>query len=120
MGSIFHTVFPWKVGACSLASGHALPLAILLFAAAAPWAPTTLTFFSTAALAVLRVVGPLVAVHVAVGGEGLSADLAGEGPLPRVDQHVAVQGAEGGEHLTTQAAVVHLRLACERKPLEKT
>ena len=51
-----------------------------------------------------------MAVHVAVGGEGLSADLAGEGPLPRVDQHVAVQGAEGGEHLSTQAAVVHLGL----------
>jgi hypothetical protein len=65
-----------------------------------------------ATIAVLLIVGSLVAVHVAIGGEGLAADLAREGSLPGVDEHVAVQGAEGGEHLAAQAAVVHLRLAC--------
>ncbi len=62
------------------------------------------------AVAILLIVSTLVAVHVAIGGEGLTADLAREGSLPRVDQHVAVQRAEGREHLPTQAAVVHFCL----------
>ena len=55
--------------------------------------------------------GPGVPVHVPVGGEGLSAHLAGEWPLPAVDQHVPVEAAEGGQHLTAEAAVIHLGLA---------
>ena len=51
-----------------------------------------------------------MAVHVTVGGEGLTTNLAGERPLPRVDQHVPVQGAEGGQHLPAETAVVHLGL----------
>ena len=54
---------------------------------------------------------PLVSVHVTVGGESLSTKHAGEGPLPAVDQHVPVEAAEGGQHLTAEAAVVHLGLA---------
>ena len=52
----------------------------------------------------------LVAVHVTVGGESLPTEGTGEGPLPRVDQHMPVQGAEGGQHLPTETAVVHLGL----------
>ena len=55
--------------------------------------------------------GPPVSVHVPVGGEGLTTDLTGERSLAGVDQHVPVQGAEGGEHLTAEAAVVDLGLA---------
>ena len=54
---------------------------------------------------------PLVSVHVAVGGEGLTTEGAGERSLTGVDQHVSVQGAEGGKHLPAQAAVVPLGLA---------
>ena len=50
-------------------------------------------------------------MHVTVGGEGLTANLTGERPLARVDQHVPVQGAEGGQHLPAETAVVHLGLA---------
>ena len=53
---------------------------------------------------------PPVSVHVTVGGEGLPANLTGERPLTGVDQHVSVQGAEGGQHLPAEAAVVHLGL----------
>ena len=53
----------------------------------------------------------LVSVHVTVGGEGLPTEGTGERPLPRVDQHVPVQGAEGGQHLPAETAVVHLGLA---------
>ena len=49
-------------------------------------------------------------MHVTVRGEGLATNLTGERPLPRVDEHVPVQGAEGGQHLPAEAAVVHLRL----------
>ena len=59
----------------------------------------------------LEAVGPLVSVHVPVGGEGLTTEGAGERSLAGVDQHVPVQGAEGGEHLTAEAAVVDLGLA---------
>ena len=55
--------------------------------------------------------GPLVSVHVTVGGEGLTTEGTGERPLTRVNQHVSVQGAEGGQHLPAQAAVVDLGLA---------
>ena len=51
-----------------------------------------------------------MSVHVTVRGEGLATNLTGERPLPRVDEHVPVQGAEGGQHLPAEAAVVHLRL----------
>ena len=61
--------------------------------------------------AVPDVVCPPVSVHVTIGGEGLTADLTGEGPLPAVDQHVPVEAAEGGQHLTAEAAVIHLGLA---------
>ena len=53
---------------------------------------------------------PLVTVHVAVGGECLPTELAGEGALARVHQHVSVQGGEGGQHLPAQATIVHLGL----------
>ena len=68
---------------------------------------------SAACIALVRVpvaVRPLVPVHVAIGGEGLSTKLAREGSLSRVDQHVTVKGAKGGEHLATEAAVVDLSL----------
>ena len=93
-------------GGLLVGAAAALSLAALLAAAAIPAVGQPLLRTSLPIL----VVCPLVAVHVAVGGECLPADLAGEGPLPGVDQHVAVQGAEGGQHLPAQAAVVHLRL----------
>ena len=54
----------------------------------------------------------LVSVHVPVRCESLTTEDAGEWPLPRVDEHVAVKGGEGGEHLSTEATVVDLGLAC--------
>ena len=54
--------------------------------------------------------GPLVPVHVAIGCEGLTTKGAGERALSRVDQHVPVQGAKGGQHLVAEAAVVDLGL----------
>ena len=51
-----------------------------------------------------------MSVHVAVCGEGLATNLTGERSLTGVDQHVSVQGAEGGQHLPAQTAVVDLGL----------
>lgn len=47
-----------------------------------------------------------VPVHVAVGGERLSADVALVGPLPAVDQHVAVQRRGRAQALSADAAGV--------------
>ena len=69
---------------------------------------------SAAAVAFARVsgpVGPLVSVHVAVGRKSLSTTFTGERTLPRVDKHVSVQRAEGGQHLAAEAAVVNFGLA---------
>ena len=51
-----------------------------------------------------------VTVHVAIGGKGLSTNVARERPFTRMDQHVSVQGTEGRKHFATQAAVVDLGL----------
>ena len=49
-------------------------------------------------------------MHIAVGGKSLTAKVARERPFTRMDQHVSVQGTEGGKHFATQAAVVDLGL----------
>ena len=49
-------------------------------------------------------------MHVPVGGEGLTTNGAGEGPLARVHKHVPVKRAVGAEHLVAHAAVVDLGL----------
>jgi len=47
-----------------------------------------------------------VPVHVAVGGEGLSTDVALVGSLPAVHQHVSVQRRGRAQTFTTDAAGV--------------
>ena len=60
----------------------------------------------------LQPVRSLVSVHVAIRCESLAAEDTREGTLTRVDEHVAIEGGEGGEHLSTEATVVDLGLAC--------
>lgn len=60
----------------------------------------------------LGTVGPLMSVHVAIGGECLATKLTGEWPLTGMHQHVTVQGAEGGQHFSAETTVVDFCLAC--------
>ena len=56
----------------------------------------------------VAVVATDVPVHVSVRGEMRAADVAAEGPLARVDQHVAVQRAVAAQLLLTEATLEQL------------